>query len=108
MYGVYAKSTNNMFLFIISVVLMSPGSSWESVPKVITLFPARTQSKWPGLVYICLDYLCKGCRNFLGFWLHRAAASRCSWPLGWGCLLVSGYLEVIFTDATKLVGFSKA
>lgn len=47
MYGVYAKSINSIFLFIIWVVLMSPASSWESVPKAITLFPARTQSKWP-------------------------------------------------------------
>ena len=41
MYGMYAKSTNSIFLFIIWVVLMSPASSQELVPKVIT------QSKWP-------------------------------------------------------------
>lgn len=69
--------------------------------------PSESTAQMAGLVYICLDYLCKGCRDLLSFWLHRAATC-CSLLLGLGCLLASGWLKVVFPDATKLLCFSEA
>lgn len=70
--------------------------------------PSDNTVQMADLVYICLDYLHKGCRDLLSFRLQRAAASRHSSLLGLGCPSAGGSLEVVLTDAKKLMCFPEA